>query len=136
MTEAKVNYKGVNFKTQIPTPLNDETSESWVTKVHLACEIGGCISNRQKLFCKALWNGMLSTEGKEAVDLTRVSHKLRKAKQKIPTIRMIGWDGEIGFRTTAAKPGTVSSWLPSLKFHIVLAAAAVALLITQIFRSK
>ena len=136
--EAKVNYKGVNFKICIPIPVKSETSESWVKKVKLVCEIGGCPAARQKLFCKALWNGMLCTEGKESVDLTRVCQKLDKAKQKMPTIRMIGWDGDVTFQSSSsqAKATAVSSWLPSLHLHFILAAAIFALLAAHMFRSR
>ena len=92
-TNAKMNYKGVNYRLVLNHPEANETATSWVTKLQSQCQrVVDLPPDRQKLFCKYLWSGQLNI-GSTSPDLGKISHKLTKShtKNKPISLRMVGW---------------------------------------------
>jgi|TARA_B110000091_G_C13550081_1_gene364013 hypothetical protein len=92
-TNAKMNYKGVNYRLVLNHPEANETATSWVTKLQSQCQrVVDLPPDRQKLFCKYLWSGQLNI-GSTSLDLGKISHKLTKShtKNKPISLRMVGW---------------------------------------------
>jgi hypothetical protein len=90
-TNAKMNYKGVNYRLVLDHPEANETATSWVTKLQSQCQrVVDLPPDRQKLFCKYLWSGQLNIG---SLDLGKISHKLTKShtKNKPISLRMVGW---------------------------------------------
>ena len=91
-TNAKMNYKGVNYKLILDHPEANETATSWVTKLQSRCQrVVDLPPQKQKLFCKYLWSGQLNVG--TSIDLGKISHKLAKShtKNKPISLRMVGW---------------------------------------------